>query len=59
MRSLVRDAFDAVWLALTVPVKRLLTDAVYDALEHERRTISESWTDADDAAVGEYSEGLE
>jgi hypothetical protein len=51
---LARDALTGVWLALTLPVKRLITDAVADALERERLTLA-TWTDRDEAAVDDYT----
>lgn len=38
-------------MAVTTPVRRLVADAVHDALERER-----SWTECDDAAVDAYSQ---
>jgi hypothetical protein len=54
---LLRDALEAVWMVLTLPVKQLVADALHDALERERRELvaSVTWTDRDDAAVDAYT----
>lgn len=58
MRRLVCDALIAVWMALTTPVRKLVSDAIAEAREAEtRRALAASlcWTDKDDQALDDYS----
>lgn len=64
MRGLFCDALAAIWMALTAPLRKVVSDAIADARDRAAREetaaalAAVTWTSVDDAAFdqafGEY-----